>query len=93
MPSAFDFVAQFRRLQADLDALPPRPRAIYTNHSVPFGRVYRQWTSHGDLIIWVNRGEFEDMPRMKTEQIAKAFDVPSHLLFSPAIYGIPVVNT
>lgn len=86
-------LADLRRMQAELDVLPPQPRAIYTSHSVPWGRVLRQWTTRGDLIVWVSRGEFEDMPRVRPAQIARAFDVPSRLVCPPAIWGIPVHHT
>lgn len=88
-----DPIRDLVRIQAELGALPPQPRAIYTSHSVPWGRVFRQWTARGDLIVWVSRGEFEDMPRVRPAEIAKLFDVPSRLVCPLAIWGIPVYHT
>lgn len=45
------------------DPGPRRVRGIRTSHAVPYGRVFRQWDTNGDLWAWVNRGEIEDLPR------------------------------
>jgi hypothetical protein len=52
-------------MQRKIDAAPPRIYRLYATHSVPYGRVYRMWTTRGDLIAYVNRGQVADMPRAK----------------------------
>jgi hypothetical protein len=39
---------------------PLPPNRFIAHHSVPYGRVFRQWMTNGDLVVWVNRGEVED---------------------------------
>jgi hypothetical protein len=88
-----DPIRDLRRTLRELDKLPPRPRAFYTSHSVPYGRAYRQWTSRGELIVWISRGEFEDMPRRKAVEIARMFEVPSQMVLPLSITGIAVYHT
>jgi hypothetical protein len=43
----------------------PMPWRIMASHSVPYGRVYRQWDAKGRLLLWVNRGAIHDLPALK----------------------------
>lgn len=65
---------------------PPRLARVYASHSVPFGRVYRMWTTRGELIAYVNRGEIADLPRAP-EPFDFAVVSP---LCPPGIIGIPI---
>src|SRR4051794_11020600 len=58
-----DVISAFRRMRGALDAAPPAIRRIRAHHSVPYGRAYRQWNTRGELEVWANRGEIEDLPR------------------------------
>lgn len=68
---------------------PPIPRGLRTSHSVPYGRVFRQWDTRGDLWLWVSRGQVEDMPHIDWNGIAIVVDAD---LISPAFGGIPVYH-
>lgn len=62
---------------------------IRTSHSVPYGRVFRQWDTYGKLWLWTNRGEVEDMPHIEwngMEVIAGAD------ILGPALIGVPVYH-
>lgn len=61
--------------------LPPYPARIYATHRVPYGRVYRMWTTRGDMIVYANRGEIADLPRATGERLGLI-----------GIFGIPVVT-
>lgn len=74
-----------KKMQALIEDQPPRCSRIYATHAVPYGRVYRMWTTRGEMIAYINRGEMEDMPRAKP---APALGLR---LLSPALTGIPVV--
>ena len=76
----------YRALAADLASLPPAVHAILASHAVPYGRVYRQWDASGNLLVWVNRGEIEDLA------IRSAFSDLWNPIISPALIGIPVVK-
>ena len=52
-------VDEVRRLSERIASLPPRPRAIFASYDVPSGEVYRQWNTHGQLLLWVNRRQIE----------------------------------
>jgi hypothetical protein len=80
-----DLFEQLRDMQRTLDALPPQPARFRAHHSVPYGRIYRQWNTRGELEIWINRGLIADLPRAKAE-------LGSFALFQPSLTGIPVVN-
>lgn len=64
---------------------PPRVSRFYASHAVPYGRVYRMWTTRGELIAYVNRGAVADMPRTKI-----GYDNIGATLISPAVFGVPV---
>jgi hypothetical protein len=72
------------KMQAQVEAMPPRCSRIYAVHSVPYGRVFRMWTTRGEMIAYINRGEMEDVPRVRPEQLGRS-------ILSPALTGIPVV--
>lgn len=70
-------------MMARLRDVPPRAY-VMAHHSVPYGRVYRQWDTDGHLLIWVNRGLVADLPRQK---------IGVHDYFLSGTYGgIPVIN-
>jgi hypothetical protein len=71
---------EIREMSRKLDAMPPRVARFYAVHSVPYGRVYRMWTTRGELIAYINRGEVADMRR--------AGPAPDALAL---LTGIPVV--
>lgn len=52
-------------MHRQIKMLPPRPMAYCASHSVPYGRVFRQWRTDGRMIAWVNRGEVADMERRR----------------------------
>jgi hypothetical protein len=58
-----DLLETVMAFQRELDARPPVVSRCYATHAVPYGRVFRMWTTRGDLIAYVNRGEVADMPR------------------------------
>lgn len=63
-----------------IESLPPVPRAVLTNHAVPYGRTFRQWDANGDLWIWANADQFASLPRRR------------HHASDPPLFGIPVVS-
>jgi hypothetical protein len=67
--------------------VPPRT-FIMAHHSVPYGRVYRQWNTHGHLLLWVNRGLIADLPRAKVYGLSVAISD----IVPPGLGGIPVIN-
>lgn len=58
-----DMLDEIRELSRRLEAMPPRISRFYATHSVPYGRVFRMWTTRGELIAYINRGEVADMRR------------------------------
>ena len=60
---AADVVKGIREHAEIIRAMPPTPRAILTNHAVPFGRSFRQWDTNGVLWAWANPGEIAAIPR------------------------------
>jgi hypothetical protein len=40
------------------------------HHSVPYGRIFKQWDARGRLLVWVNRGEIEDLARRERPMVA-----------------------
>lgn len=71
------------RLNTQISEAPPVPRAILTNHAVPYGRAFRQWDTKGNLYVWVNPGVLHDLWRAGP---------PDPTNFSSiANFGIPVV--
>jgi hypothetical protein len=62
-----DLLETVMAFQRELDARPPVVSRCYATHAVPDGRVFRMWTTRGDLIAYVNRGEVADMPRATPE--------------------------
>lgn len=77
-------IQELFKLNEELAKLPPAPRALVASHEVPYGRIYRQWDTRGDLFIWVNRGEIADLPR--------ASHRPGPFQTSASIFSIPVRN-
>lgn len=77
---AFEMVQRFGHLVADA---PVCSRVIAT-HAVPYGRVFRMWTTRGEMIVYVNRGEIADLPREKAK-------TRGYGLQSTFLYGIPVL--
>lgn len=84
-----DLLASFREAQERLAALPPRPRCFMASHSVPYGRVFRQWNTRGDLLVWVNRGEIADPARRKDRS---EYGIAPNAIDTAALMAIPVVN-
>lgn len=89
-PMRGDMLAKLRAMSAELAAAPPVPARIMASHAVPYGRAYRQWNARGDLIVWANRGEIEDMPHVRLKAYGMTVAVSD--LCPPAAFGIPVVN-
>jgi hypothetical protein len=75
---------QMRTLQRVLDDLPPRVSRVIARHDVPYGRVFRMWTTRGDMIAYANRGEIADLPRAVPEKPGTVQLLP------PAFWGVPV---
>lgn len=65
-----------------IKALPPIPRALLMNHAVPYGRLFRQWDTNGDLWIWINPGQIYDLPRSTLPTYSTAWPLS----------GIPVIS-
>lgn len=61
----FDLLADLWKAVETINTAPPLVRGIRAHHAVPYGRVFRQWDTNGQLWAWVNRGEIEDIPRAK----------------------------
>lgn len=78
------FFAMFETLRRQTERPPAVSRFVAT-HSVPYGRVFRMWTTRGELIAYINRGEVADMPREKI-----GYDNIGASIVSPAVFGIPV---
>lgn len=87
-PSPDAVLAKLTALAAQIDQAPPVPRYIMASHAVPYGRAYRQWTTRGALIVWVNRGELADLPRVQ----AYGLNVLVSPLAPAGAFGIPVIN-
>jgi hypothetical protein len=85
-------INEIKRWQAKLADLPPTPRCIMASHLVPYGRVYRQWNTRGELLLWANRGEIADLPRAERASAAFGIDVAVSTLAPADSFGIPVVN-
>ena len=58
---------------------------IMASHAVPYGRCFKQYRSDGNLILWANRGEIEDIPRARKPN-------KSHELGSLLAWGVPIEN-
>jgi hypothetical protein len=56
-----DLLDAIRMAYELVESFPPRPWVVRASHSVPYGRVYRQWDTRGRLIVWANRGEIADL--------------------------------
>lgn len=83
-----DVFAEMRRVSEMVAALPPRPKCFMAHHSVPYGRVYRQWNTKGELLVWVNRGEVADMARYKPNYAIAPNAIDTALLTSiPVFYA------
>lgn len=63
-------IDQLMAWQAKIDAAPPVPTRMRASHRVPYGRVFRQWNTRGELEVWVNRGLIHDLPRMRPAECA-----------------------
>jgi hypothetical protein len=74
-----------RRWSQVIAEAPPSPRAMLMHHSVPYGRLFRQWNTRGDLYVWVNPGVIHDLPRRKADH--RVGD-----MLSASLSGIPVVD-
>lgn len=77
-------IDDFLRAVTLIDDLPTPVSAFMAHHAVPYGRTFRQWRTDGRLIVWVNRGQVEDLPRASGE--------PSVLTRGALYNGIPIVN-
>lgn len=81
--STSNLIADLNRMQAEIAALPPAPRRIIGHHSVPYGRVFHMWNTHGDMIAYANAGELHDLPR--------AWEMDEMKMTLSRLTGIPVV--
>ena len=81
------FIAEMRRVSEMVAALPPQPKCFMAHHAVPYGQLYRQWNTKGELLVWVNRGEVADLTRRKPNYAIAPNAIDTALLAS-----IPVVN-
>lgn len=75
-----------RKMREQAEAGPPRIRCFRAHHSVPYGRIFRQWNTRGELEVWVNRGEIADLPRVPNAGL----DVAVSTLAPRGTFGIPV---
>lgn len=50
-------------LVAKMETMPPLPHTIMASPLVPWPAAYRQWTSDGRLLLWVNADAILSMPR------------------------------
>jgi hypothetical protein len=79
---------EFRRMAREIAALPPPPRAFLMHHSVPYGKLFRQWDTRGHLYVWVNPGEIFDLPvRAMYGEPYGAKILPEHLTGIPVVWG------
>jgi hypothetical protein len=79
----------FMAAMVRLRDVPPRT-FIMAHHSVPYGRVYRQWDTQGHLLLWVNRGLIADLPRATVP--GSDLDIAISYIAPPGLGGIPVIN-
>lgn len=49
-------------LVAKMEHMPPLPHTIMASPLVPWPAAYRQWTSDGRLLLWVNADAILKMP-------------------------------
>jgi hypothetical protein len=82
-----DVIAEMRRVSGMVAALPPRPKCFMAHHAVPYGQVYRQWNTRGELLVWVNRGEIADLARHKPD-----YAIAPNAIDTALLTAIPVVN-
>lgn len=83
----YDIFDAMRRVQRQVDALPPIPNRIIARHDVPSGRVCRFWNTRGRLVLYVNRRDLQSLPRVKPP-----YDmIGVSDLLAPPFGGIPVV--
>jgi hypothetical protein len=55
------------------------------HHSVPYGRLYRQWDTKGRLWCWVNKGWMADLPVASKKSWA-----PGDPIYD--IHAVPVID-
>lgn len=72
-----DLTAELKRQADMLRNPPPTPHVIIARHDVPYGHAYSYYDTEGRWIVYANRGELADLPRVSGERIG--------------IMGIPVV--
>lgn len=82
-PFGSEAMAQMFDLSRQIADAPPVVSRCIATHSVPYGRVFRMWTTRGELIVYVNRGEVADLPRAKAKPEPFAFE-------TTWLFGIPV---
>lgn len=87
LPDQSNLLADLQEWTAKINAMPPAPSGIRAHHSVPYGRLFRQWDTKGRLWVWANAGMIQDLPRQPYE--AKGSRV--HSLDGPA-FGIPIYS-
>lgn len=80
-----DILGDLRAMSGKIGALPPRPAGIRLAHSIPYGRVFRQWDTKGRLWVWCHRGALLDAvgPRVGKGR----YDGP---IGTAALCGIPI---
>lgn len=81
-----DFMADLQRAITMVENMPPSPHAIRMHHSVPVGRIFRQWDTRGRLFIWANPSVYDEMKHTKYGPI----DIAAWDILSPAVIGVPV---
>lgn len=86
-----DPVDAIRAAAERLADAPPPIRCLLASHAVPYGQVYRQWDTNGELFVWVNRGEIADV----TSYAARRDDgwaIGANAVDSSMLSAIPVMN-
>jgi hypothetical protein len=83
--AADDFKAMSKLIQ-EANETAPRCHGFLAHHSVPYGKLYRQWDTKGRLWCWVNKGWIADLER----GAQKRSWVPGDPIYD--IYTIPVID-
>lgn len=67
-----------------IEDLPVMARGIRAHYKVPFGRVFNQWDTNGDLWLWVNSSE------ARTMILTMSMEVGADRFSHGPIFGIPI---
>lgn len=66
---------------------PPVAQAVLVSHSVPWGKVYRQWSTLAKLYVWCNPGWLMDY--VQTRRPVRDAEELRQIAFDG---GIPVID-